>query len=138
MSVIVDTSVWSLVLRRKPEQLSDRELQYTTLLNQLVYSRKAHLLEPIRQEVLSGIKQITQFEALKIQLRTLPTLALLTEDYERAAMYFNLCRSSGVQGSNTDLLICATSIGNNMAILTTDKDFQAYARLLPINLLSEM
>lgn len=135
--MIIDTSVWSLALRRKRNQLSTLELEYVTILNKLFYESRAHLLETIRQEILSGIKQVAQFDSLKIRLRTLPSLALSTEDYERAAMYFNLCRSKGIQGSNTDFLICSASVSHNMSILTLDKDFQAYARFLPVKLASD-
>jgi predicted nucleic acid-binding protein len=41
-----------------------------------------------------------------------------------------------VQGTSTDLLICAVAVRHNMAILTTDTDFDLYAKHLPIKLRS--
>jgi len=37
-----------------------------------------------------------------------------------------------VQGSNTDFLICAVAVRNQLAIYTTDKDFSIFAKHLPI------
>jgi predicted nucleic acid-binding protein len=51
-------------------------------------------------------------------------------DYEEAATRFNRCRVKGLQGSNTDFLICAVSMRRKLAILTTDKDFAGFARVL--------
>ena len=49
-----------------------------------------------------------------------------------AADYFNICRSHGIQGSNTDFLICATANRRNHEIFTTDKDFINFSQYLPI------
>ena len=48
-----------------------------------------------------------QFEQLREHLRALPDLELTSEHYEDAATAFNRCRERGIQGSNTELLICA-------------------------------
>lgn len=55
-------------------------------------------------------------------------------DYERAAAHYNTCRRAGVQGSNTDFLICAAAERHSFPILTTDVDFTRYAQLLPVTL----
>lgn len=65
-------------------------------------------------------------------LQAFPDLRLDTEDYELAADYFNMCRRNGIQGANTDFLICATASRRNYEILTTDKDFTNYSQHLPI------
>ena len=54
------------------------------------------------------------------------------EDYELAAEYFHLCRRNGIQGSNTDFLICAIASHRKYEILTTDKDFIGFKQYLPI------
>jgi predicted nucleic acid-binding protein len=46
---------------------------------------------------------------LRNNLRAFPNLPLDVEDYELAAEYFNICRRNGIQGANTDFLICATA-----------------------------
>jgi predicted nucleic acid-binding protein len=63
-----------------------------------------------------------------------PTWVLATPDFEEAAAFFNRCRSQGIQGGHIDFLLCAVAWRRAMAILTTDKDFVTFARLLPIHL----
>ncbi len=130
MNVVIDTSVWSLALRRA-KRINDgapRELA------ELIQEGRVAMLGPVRQELLSGIKQKAQFELLRERLRAFPDLELDTSDYEAAASAFNRCRERGVQGSNTDFLICAAAIRRDMAIYTTDLDFQHYARVLRLKL----
>lgn len=102
MKVIVDTVIWSLAFRRNTV-----EPTYRDLLTDLISDGRVVLLGVVRQEVLSGIRHTEQFERLKQALRAFPNQVLDTEDYELAAEYFNLCRQQGIQGANTDFLICA-------------------------------
>jgi predicted nucleic acid-binding protein len=92
------------------------------------------MIGPIRQEILSGIRSESQFNNLKKHLDSFADLPILTEDYVEAARYFNLCRSKGIQGSNTDFLICSVSVRNELSIYTTDKDFYLFAKHIPIRL----
>jgi predicted nucleic acid-binding protein len=62
-------------------------------------------------------------------------LELMPEDYELAAEFFNTCRSKGIQGSNTDFLICAVAHCRSYSILSTDNDFQNFLVHIPIILL---
>lgn len=131
MKVIVDTSIWSLALRRNKKPTDSR----VAILRDLITDGRVALLGVVRQEVLSGIRHGEQFERLKNKLRAFPDLALNIEDYELAAEYFNLCRKNGVQGANTDFLICAASSRRNYEILTTDNDFDVFSQHLPIVLI---
>jgi hypothetical protein len=72
MMVLVDTPVWSLALRRKPEQLSPRERQLTETLAELVRAGRVQLLGPVRQELLSGIREEAQVRKLRDYLRAFP------------------------------------------------------------------
>ena len=67
-------------------------------------------------------------------LRAFPDLEISRDDYEQAAAFHNVCRAKGIQGSNTDFLICAIASRNGFSIFTTDEDFTHFARLLPIAL----
>lgn len=128
MRVLVDTSVWSLALRRRPplETPEARELRV------LIDQGRVAIIGPIRQELLSGIRTGDSFERLREHLRAFPDETLTVEDYERAAQHFNTCRARGIQGSNTDLLICAVAERRQLPILTTDDDFIQFAKVLPI------
>jgi predicted nucleic acid-binding protein len=130
VNVLVDTSIWSLVFRRQL-RIVDRA---TIELASLIREKRAFLIGPIRQELLSGIRETLQFEAVRERLRPFPDLAIHEADYEEGALFYNRCRTAGVQGSNTDFLICAVAARLSMSILTNDRDFQAYAHLLPIKL----
>ena len=86
MMVLVDTPVWSLALRRKPEALNPRERQLTETLAELVREGRVQLLGPVRQELLSGIREEAQFRKLRDYLRAFPEHPLEAEDYEEAAI----------------------------------------------------
>jgi len=130
LNVIVDTSVWSLALRRAKRVTdgSPRELA------ELIDEGRVIMLGPIRQELLSGIKDKAQFELLREHLQAFPDLSLETADYEDAAVAFNRCRERGIQGSNTDFLICAAALRRDLAIFTTDGDFRHFSRVLRLKL----
>ena len=130
MRVIIDTSVWSLALRRNDPE----ENEYVFELKELIKEVRAQLIGPIRQEILNGIKSKKQFNLLKEHLRGFEGPEIEIEDYELAAEFFNTARKNGIQASNTDFLICAISKRHKMPILTTDKDFLHFQAVLPIEL----
>ena len=131
MKVLVDTCIWSLALRRKKQPISNIEV---VEFQELIEEVRVHLIGPIRQEILSGVKSKQQFSKLKKILSVFPDLPLASEDFELAAEYFNTLRSKGIQGSNTDFLICAVSTRNNMPIFSNDNDFNHYKKHIPITL----
>ena len=130
MKVIVDTSIWSLALRRgnQPDKSIIVELE------SLISDYRVQLIGPIRQELLSGIKYAEQFDELKQYLSSFPDYQIQTEDFVLAAKFFNQCRKKGIQGSNTDFLICAIAVNNNWQIYTSDQDFSHFKKILPIKL----
>jgi len=138
MKVLVDTSVWSLALRRPTSAaLSKAQQESVRLLSDLVRDSRAVLMGAIRQELLSGIKLATQFETLRDALIAFEDVALTRQDYELAAQLFNTCRAKGIQGSNTDFLICAVSINHELPVLSRDNDFVNYQKHLPIRLITD-
>jgi len=128
MKVIVDTSVWSLALRR------DKQGSFAPVheLRHIIHDHRVQMIGPIRQEILSGIRSESQFKKLQRHLESFPDLPILTEDYVTAAKFFNRCRSKGIQGSNTDFLICAVAVRNKFSIYTTDKDFVLFSKHIQI------
>ena len=131
MKVLVDTCIWSLALRRKKQPTSNIEV---VEFQELIEEVRVQMIGPIRQEILSGVKSQQQFSKLKKILFAFPDLPLVSEDFELAADYFNTLRSKGIQGSNTDFLICAVSTRNNMPIFSNDNDFNDYKKHIPITL----
>jgi predicted nucleic acid-binding protein len=124
----VDTSVWSLALRRTLQ----KERPEAAELRRLIADHRVEIIGPIRQEILSGVREPSHFEKLEERLAVFPDAPVRTEDYVTAAKFFNLCRSKGIQGANTDFLICTVAVRNKFAIFTTDNDFALFAKCLPI------
>jgi predicted nucleic acid-binding protein len=99
-----------------------------------VTAGRAALIGPIRQEVLSGIRDATTFDRVRDRLAAFPDEAITTGDYEKAAEFFNACRAKGLQGSNTDFLLCSVSARHSLPLLTTDVDFSRYGKVIPVAL----
>lgn len=92
------------------------------------------LLGPVRQELLSGLRDAATFERLRLRLRAFEDEGLETGDFEEAARCGNACRTPGVAGSAVDYPICAAALRRSVPIYTTDRDFFRDARHLPIQL----
>jgi predicted nucleic acid-binding protein len=134
LDVLVDTSVWSLALRRKPSDLAPAEAAIATELAELVGSGRVRLIGMVRQELLSGIKTAEHYEKLRKILRAYPDEPLDVGDYEAAAHAHNDCRKRGVSGSAIDFLICGIATRREWAIFSTDPDFARYAKVLDVKL----
>jgi predicted nucleic acid-binding protein len=134
VNVLIDTSVWSLALRRKARDLSPAEKAAVSELTELIQEGRARIIGLVRQELLSGIKTSGQYERLRGILRTFPDEAIITLDYEAAAKAGNDCRAKGVAVSVSDMLICAIGMAREWPIFTTDPDFRNYTGVLPVKL----
>jgi predicted nucleic acid-binding protein len=134
MMVLVDTSVWSLALRRKQPDLSPREQDLKTALQELVQDGRARIIGPVRQELLSGIRTEESYRKVRDALRAFDEPELRIQDYEEAARINNICRARGIAGSAIDFLICAVAHLRNWEVFTTDRDFARYSKVLPLRL----
>jgi predicted nucleic acid-binding protein len=132
--VLVDTPIWSLSLRRRAVDLSLAERRLTQALYGLIRQRNVQLLGATRQEVLSGIREESQFRRIRDHLRGLPNVELDLVDYEEAARISNLCRGHGIADSSVDMLLSAVSLRHGWEIFTTDRDFIQYGRVLPLRM----
>jgi predicted nucleic acid-binding protein len=103
-------------------------------MSKLIEAQKITIIGPIRQELLSGISNRNMFTKLKEKMRAFIDYKIKMTDYELAAEYYNTCIRNGIQGSATDLLICAVSVRNKFEIFTEDDDFQKYKKYLPIKI----
>ena len=129
MSVIIDTCVWSQFLRRDRRNSNPLVTETT----KLIQADDVVILGPIRQELLSGALT-ERYEQLREYLRFYPNLPLEEEDDELAARHYNSLRERGIQGTGTDLLICAAAVRRNLRIFTVNRDFEFYAKHIPIRL----
>jgi predicted nucleic acid-binding protein len=121
VKILIDSCVWSLALRRKNKALLNQDEQHiVAALSEAVQNGRIAIIGPIRQEVLSGIKEAAQFERLRCALESFPDAPILTSHYEEAARLFNLCRTRGVECGAIDILICAVALRERWSMLTTD------------------
>lgn len=134
MSVLIDTSIWSLALRRQQRQRNPEQNHLVAEWRRLIEEGSAVVAGPIRQEILSGIRSPEQFERIRERLSGLVCPGVRIKDHDQAAVFYNHLRSVGTTGGAIDLLICAIAYGHNFAIFTTDRDFERHARHLPIRL----
>ncbi len=128
MSVLVDTSVWSMALRRDRPAPS-RELE---ALRAAVEAGNVCLLGVILQEVLQGFPSLERTRRLVEHLSPFPLLSMHRGDYVYAAEIRKRCRSKGLAISTIDAQIAAATINHRCALLTVDRDFVAVASLFPL------
>ena len=134
MRVLVDTTIWSLALRRRAGHLAPAERALVDEWAQLVREGRVTVLGIIRQEVLSGIATAAAFERVREALEPFLDVALGSVDHENAARAFNACRASGVVGSAVYMLICSVAQRLDSAVFSTAPDFIRYASVLGLRL----
>jgi predicted nucleic acid-binding protein len=134
LNCIVDTSVWSLSLRRETHRLNPTERSIVTELSELIDEGRVRLIGLIRQEILSGIRTSAQFEKLRLYLRSFQDVPIDISDHESAAEASNRCKEKGMTASVVDTLICAVALNRDWTIFSTDTDFQRFAAILSVKL----
>ena len=130
MSVLVDTSVWSIALRRDHPP-ARREIE---TLRAAIERGDACLLGIILQEVLQEFPSSDRTRRLVEHLSPFPILALHRGDYIYAVEIRNRCRVKGLAISTIDAKIAAAAINHRCALLTFDRDFAGIARHFPLRL----
>lgn len=128
MRVLVDSVVWSYLFRRDPDDLNADEAVSARELRELIEEGRACLTGAIRQQVLSGIRSLSEYVQLRDKLRQFDDLEVDTRLYEAAAELSNTCRRKGVVLGHDDALIAAAAVHHGMPLLTHDRDFQFVAR----------
>ncbi len=133
MTLLVDTSVWSLAFRRdSPSAGSEvRALRNAIERNEIIATTGLIVLELLRGFVPDRTKQ-----TLETRLSALTAIEPSKADYFAAAELINTCRSGGVQLGTVDALIAQVAIANDLTLLTTDRDFTHAARHIPLSLWS--
>jgi predicted nucleic acid-binding protein len=127
VSVLIDTFIWSAALRKG---VGPEVETFRTIVN----AEQATLIGAVRQETLCGIRDEARFFELRDRLAAFQGVSTESDDYVQAALFFNRCRAKGIQGSNTDFLMCAVSERTGYPVFTVDRDFEAYAKVIPVSL----
>lgn len=127
MNVLVDNSVWVTALGKSHGQTNAAD-QSTAELSKLIGDGRVVMIGPIRQAILSGLKNDQQFQAVAEKLAAFPDLPVHRSTYELAAELCNQCRRAGIPGEHQDFLITAAAVENDIALYTRRPQFTQYAR----------
>jgi len=129
VKMLVDTSVWSLALRRDaPPDIP----QVQVLTKALLGEGDIYTTGIVIQELLQGFNGASDSEKVVSKLSSLALIVPDLNDHVEAAKLRNLCRRKGVQTGTIDALIARLAIRYEIALLTTGKDFQNIAKHVEI------
>lgn len=129
--LFVDTSVWSLALRRDapPDHPAVGILRRALLDGDTVV-----ITGVVLQELLQGFHGPKDRARILEHLQALPLLNPTRETHIEAARLRNTCRRRGVQLGTIDALIAQLCIEHDLVLLTADQDFVHAARFVPLQL----
>ena len=131
MTLFVDTSVWSLLLRRdRPAEAP----QVRALVRALETGERLVTTGLVLQELLQGFAGPKAREQIVDRFAAFPLLAPDREDHIGAATLRNLCRTRGVQVGTIDALLAQLCVRHELLLLTTDEDFVHMAKYCPLQM----
>jgi predicted nucleic acid-binding protein len=125
VSVFVDTSVWSLALRRDAPTGSPEVAALTGALNR---GEQVYITGLVLQELLQGFAGPRARDQVIEHLAPLPLLVPDRRDHIDAAELRNRCRRAGLQLGTVDALLAQLCIRHDLVMLTTDNDFRRIDR----------
>lgn len=134
MNILVDTSVWSLALRRDSPPdcqavsrlktaLKDGENVFTTGL--------------ILQELLQGFKGPKARRRIIEDFAPLPLIIPERRDHIDAADLGVKLRQKGIQAGTIDVLLAQLCLRHGLSLLSTDRDFIHIAKHVPLALIAD-
>ena len=124
MSLFVDTSVWSLALRRDG---ASSAAQVAALVQTIENGEPILTTGLVLQELLQGFSGPKAREQILERFAALPLLVPDRADHVEAAALRNLCRRHGIQIGTIDAVLAQLCIRHNLLMLTSDHDFQRIA-----------
>jgi predicted nucleic acid-binding protein len=134
LSLFVDTSVWSLALRRDPP-FSAMEVQ--ALIRAIESGETILTTGLVLQELLQGFVGPKARERILDRFSPVPLLVPDREDHIRAAELRNRCRRSGIQVGTIDALFAQLCLRHDLTMLATDNDFRHMTRYCALKLWHE-
>jgi predicted nucleic acid-binding protein len=124
LNVFIDTSVWSLALRRDaPGGPFVAELTRAVKAGDVIF-----ITGLVLQEILQGVSGPRQRHQILARLTSLPLLQPEWDDHVSAADLFNRCRRAGVRAESIDALLAQLCLRYDLMLLTADRDFDHMAR----------
>jgi predicted nucleic acid-binding protein len=134
VTLLVDTSVWSLAFRRDAES-SEPEVQH--LKEALLGADVVVTTGLVLQELLQGFSGAKASTQIIERFAALPLVQPTREDHIAAAELRNACRRAGVQVGTIDALIAQLCLRHELTLLSTDKDFKSAAKHCALRLWSQ-
>jgi predicted nucleic acid-binding protein len=129
MSLMVDTSVWSLAFRRDAPMDGPEVKALRAALEQ---GELVVCTGIILQELLQGFSGAKARDGLLRHFSALPFISPDRSDHIEAAELRNHCRRNGVQLGTIDALIAQLCLRHDLTLLSTDADFRHAARCCPL------
>jgi predicted nucleic acid-binding protein len=131
MILFVDTSVWSLALRRDSPP---HQVEVNALVQALGRGDPIVTTGLVVQELLQGFSGPKSRDSILERFSALPLLTPDRDDHIAAADLRNDCRRSGLQIGTIDAIIAQLCIRHSLTLLTTDQDFERAATIVPLKL----
>jgi predicted nucleic acid-binding protein len=133
VSLLVDTSVWSLAFRRDTEMMIPevKTLQYA-----LEGSDQVFTTGLVLQELLQGFAGPKARGQLIERFAALGFLQPDREDHIEAAEVRNSCRRHGVQIGTIDAVLVQLCLKHDLVLLSSDNDFRSAAKHIKFRLWS--
>jgi predicted nucleic acid-binding protein len=131
MSIFVDTSVWSLALRRDaPASVPE----VRALVRAIESGEAIPTTGLVLQELLQGFSGPRDRAQILHRFAAFPLLVPDRRDHVDAAELRNSCRRRGIQIGTIDALLAQLCIRHDLTMLTTDRDFLHVAGEYPLKL----
>ena len=129
MDLFVDTSVWSLALRRDDSAVGP---EVDRLRAALESGEGVFTTGLVLQELLQGFGGPKSRDAIVERFGALPLLVPDRVDHVEAAELRNTCRRRGVQVDTIDALLAQLCRRHDLVMLTTDRDFKSMAQFVDL------
>ena len=123
MNIFVDTSVWSLALRRD----SPPDVPEVRRLREALGTDAVHTTGLVLQELLQGCRGPRARAQITDRFAAIAMIAPTRDDHIEAAGLRNACRRRGIQVGTIDALLARLCIAHELVMLSTDRDFSLIA-----------
>jgi len=123
--ILVDTSVWIEVFRKKGAPYRDRRR----------FRRDRHVPAPVIQEVLQGFREERTYRIARDAMMSLPIVESPMEEslfIEAAGLYRAARRLGLTPRSSVDCLIAACALRHDMEVLHKDRDYDLLGKASPL------
>ena len=133
MAFLVDTTVWSLALRR---DVVVEAPEVRMLKEALTEGSQIVTTGLVLQELLQGFTGPKAKADIVDRFAAIPLIAPDRADHIAAAELRNTCRRAGVQVGTVDAILAQLCIRHKLSLLSTDNDFRNMARYIELKVWS--